>query len=156
VLHNKRNRNVTFDPRSKDDRRLLCNMALHCADLGNPAKKFAISQQWLERVTTEFYQQGDKERNMGLPISPMMDRNKPQIELQQYAFIDFVIKPMLTVWGSIVETDILAPCLSHLIDNQKYFANRIEEMVPSFSLSLHVPPLHPQSQLCNFHLIGWC
>lgn len=52
---------------------VLQNM-LHCADLSNPTKPLDIYKKWVDVLLEEFYQQGDKEKELGLDISPMCDR----------------------------------------------------------------------------------
>ncbi|OON19460.1 3'5'-cyclic nucleotide phosphodiesterase, partial [Opisthorchis viverrini] len=48
---------------------------VHAADLSNPTKPLNIYRQWVERITEELFQQGDREREAGLEISPMCDRH---------------------------------------------------------------------------------
>ena len=38
--------------------------------------------------------QGDKERELGLSVTPTMDRTNSNIELSQLAFIDHIIIPL--------------------------------------------------------------
>lgn len=57
-----------FDPKSKDKLDLL-SLILHSADLSNSTRPQEYSQKWTARVTEEFFNQGDKERELGLPIS---------------------------------------------------------------------------------------
>lgn len=64
---------------------ILQNM-LHCADLGNPTKPLEIYKKWVELVMEEFFQQGDKERSLGMDISPMCDRFNARIEKSQVMF----------------------------------------------------------------------
>lgn len=52
---------------------VLQNM-IHCADLSNPTKPLEIYKKWVDVLLEEFYQQGDKEKELGLDISPMCDR----------------------------------------------------------------------------------
>ena len=47
---------------------------LHCADLGNPVKPLDIYEEWVDRIMEDNFRQGDKERDMGISISPLMDR----------------------------------------------------------------------------------
>ena len=42
-----------------------------------------IYRQWCERIMEEFFQQGDRERESGLDISPMCDRYNATIEKSQ-------------------------------------------------------------------------
>jgi len=52
----------------------LLTQMLHCADLSNPAKPMHIYREWVNRVMEEFFRQGDRERELGVDVSPMCDR----------------------------------------------------------------------------------
>jgi len=52
---------------------------LHCADLSNPTKPAQIYREWVSRVMEEFFRQGDRERALGMDVSPMCDRNTVKI-----------------------------------------------------------------------------
>ena len=60
---------------SQEDRALVLDMAIKCADLNNPTKSIEKCKNWAFRVMEEFFQQGDKERWAGLPVSKFMDRH---------------------------------------------------------------------------------
>jgi len=64
---------------------------VHAGDVGNPARPFDLSKQWALRILSEFFAQGDKERNLGLDISMLCDRKTTNIGKSQVGFIDFVI-----------------------------------------------------------------
>ena len=53
---------------------------VHCADLSGPTKPLPLYCRWCDRIMEEFFQQGDKEKEVGLDISPMCDRNNSTIE----------------------------------------------------------------------------
>jgi hypothetical protein len=59
---------------------------VHCADLSNPTKPLEIYRKWVDRIMEEFFQQGDKEREHGLDISPMCDRHNATIEKTQVSY----------------------------------------------------------------------
>ena len=61
---------------------VLQNM-VHCADLSGPTKPLPLYCRWCDRIMEEFFQQGDKEKEVGLDISPMCDRNNSTIEKSQ-------------------------------------------------------------------------
>ncbi|KNC52078.1 3',5'-cyclic-nucleotide phosphodiesterase regA [Thecamonas trahens ATCC 50062] len=81
----------TFNRESDADRRIVCAVLLHAADISNPAKPLATFKLWVDRVSSEFFQQGDAERARDLPISPMMDRTKADIPSMEVNFINFVV-----------------------------------------------------------------
>ena len=56
---------------------------VHCADLSNPTKPLELYRQWCDRIMEEFFQQGDRERDSGLDISPMCDRFNATVEKSQ-------------------------------------------------------------------------
>lgn len=57
--------------------------------------------------------QGDLEASMGLPFSPLCDRQSTQIAQSQIGFIDFIVEPTLLVCGDMmvkmVEPLVLMP-----------------------------------------------
>ena len=56
---------------------------VHCSDLSNPTKPLDIYRQWVDRIMEEFFRQGDREREIGMEISPMCDRYNATIEKSQ-------------------------------------------------------------------------
>lgn len=61
---------------------VLQNM-VHCADLSNPTKPLDLYKNWVSSIMEEFFQQGDRERDQGMDISPMCDRHTATIEKSQ-------------------------------------------------------------------------
>ena len=77
-----------FTSYTKEDNRriqVLQNM-VHCADLSNPTKPLEAYKLWVDRIMEEFFQQGDREREGGLDISPMCDRFNATIEKSQVRY----------------------------------------------------------------------
>lgn len=62
--------------------KVLRNM-VHCADLSNPTKPLELYRQWTDRIMAEFFQQGDRERERGMEISPMCDKHTASVEKSQ-------------------------------------------------------------------------
>lgn len=79
---------------------MLLKLALKCADVGHTAKKTDLHLVWVERLTEEFYKQGDQERKRHMIISPFMDRKKPNIPAAQLGFFDFLVIPMYELFIS--------------------------------------------------------
>ena len=61
---------------------VLQNM-VHCSDLSNPTKPLHVYRAWVDRLMEEFFRQGDLERQHGMDISPMCDRDTATIEKTQ-------------------------------------------------------------------------
>jgi hypothetical protein len=68
-------------------------MLMKCADVSNPTKEWPIYSEWIDRITTEFYNQGDMEKQLGLPVSPFMNRDSPSTSSQK-GFIEFIVYPL--------------------------------------------------------------
>jgi hypothetical protein len=68
-------------------------MTLHAADISSPSKSVGVAQQWSNRCLEEFFAQGDTERKLGLPISPMCNRQDTDLPTSQLGFIDFIVQP---------------------------------------------------------------
>jgi len=124
-VKHKRTHQTWFSPTSKEDRRLLLDMACHISDLGNPAKPAHLAREWTRRVVEEFWQQGDAEKAHGLKVSPMMDREKAAVDAQQFGFIDFVVGPSVNLWADALGPESIAPVLENLSANKAYYKSRI-------------------------------
>ena len=91
-----------INPFKLDDRRLVLKALLHCADVSNPVKSLRVALRWAECVTTEFFSQGERERKLGLPLSPFMDQTKPAVEKCQVGFINFIVAPLFDSWTAFM------------------------------------------------------
>ncbi|CAH3161548.1 unnamed protein product [Pocillopora meandrina] len=76
---------------------------LHVADISNPAKDWELHRQWTSRIMEEFFCQGDREIEMGLPISPLCDRSVTCIPESQLGFIEFVVMPAFDVCSEMLD-----------------------------------------------------
>ena len=50
---------------------MLVQTLLHLADLSNPVQPYPLSRKWAQCVCAEFRSQAVKEKELGLPITPM-------------------------------------------------------------------------------------
>lgn len=119
---------------------VLQNM-VHCADLSNPTKPLELYKQWCDRIMEEFYQQGDKEREAGLDISPMCDRHNSTVEKSQVGFIDYIVHPLWETWADLVHPDA-QDILDALEDNRDWYQSQIPVSPASSS-----PELEDTSQV---------
>mmetsp|Transcript_42214 Transcript_42214/g.57396 ORF Transcript_42214/g.57396 Transcript_42214/m.57396 type:complete len:82 (+) Transcript_42214:193-438(+) len=72
-------------------------MMFHLADISNPTKPWDTCKLWTDLLFLEFFAQGDLERNRGLPIGQMLDRNTTNVARCQIGFLDVIIKPSYTL-----------------------------------------------------------
>jgi hypothetical protein len=76
------------------NRQFLLNSWMHAADISNPVKNFSVCDKWAKVVMLEFFAQGDKEKDLGMPISPGFDRAITSTYSMQVNFIEFVVGPL--------------------------------------------------------------
>ncbi|XP_031710503.1 cAMP-specific 3',5'-cyclic phosphodiesterase 4C isoform X3 [Anarrhichthys ocellatus] len=118
---------------------VLQNM-VHCADLSNPTKPLELYRQWTDRIMVEFFTQGDRERDKGMEISPMCDKQNASIEKNQVGFIDYIVHPLWETWADLVHPDA-QEILDTLEDNREWY----QSMIP------HSPSPHPEDQQDGAH-----
>ncbi|XP_024059013.2 cGMP-inhibited 3',5'-cyclic phosphodiesterase A [Terrapene carolina triunguis] len=94
------NDDVGIDWTNENDRLLVCQMCIKLADINGPAKCKDLHLQWTEGIVNEFYEQGDEEASLGLPISPFMDRSAPQLAHLQESFISHIVGPLCNSYDS--------------------------------------------------------
>uniref|UniRef100_A0A3Q3APD6 Phosphodiesterase n=1 Tax=Kryptolebias marmoratus TaxID=37003 RepID=A0A3Q3APD6_KRYMA len=89
-----------IDWTNENDRLLVCQMCIKLADVNGPLKCKELHLQWTEGIVNEFYEQGDEEAALGLPISPFMDRSAPQLAKLQESFITHIVGPLCSSYDS--------------------------------------------------------
>ncbi|KAJ4935134.1 hypothetical protein JOQ06_016670 [Pogonophryne albipinna] len=89
-----------IDWTNENDRLLVCQMCIKLADVNGPLKCKELHLQWTEGIVNEFYEQGDEEASLGLPISPFMDRSAPQLAKLQESFITHIVGPLCSSYNS--------------------------------------------------------
>lgn len=77
-----------------DNRELALEVLLHAADLSNACKPWPLAKAWADCILEEFFAQGDRERTLGRPISPLCDRHTVSRPASQVGFIDFIVRPV--------------------------------------------------------------
>lgn len=85
------------------DKAKALSLVLHCSDISHPSKEWDLHFRWTQLLMEEFFQQGDKEKSLGLPYSPLCDRNTTLVAESQIGFIDFIVAPSMEVCGDMLE-----------------------------------------------------
>lgn len=101
-------------------------MVLHCCDIAHPAKRWDLHHRWTELLLEEFFRQGDRERELGLPFSPLCDRNNTLVAESQIGFIEFIVEPSMGVCADMLEV-VLAPILGNSAKDTSKSKDAIEE-----------------------------
>ncbi|KAG2436172.1 hypothetical protein HYH02_011675 [Chlamydomonas schloesseri] len=86
---------VAPKPLDDTERMLTLQVALKVADIGHLGEEIEVHKRWLGVLEEEFFNQGDRERALGLPISPLFDRTKQGVSKSQVGFYDFVGLPLV-------------------------------------------------------------
>jgi CheY-like chemotaxis protein/HPt (histidine-containing phosphotransfer) domain-containing protein len=110
---------------SKDDKQQLMNIILKCADVSNAVRPFSVAKRWAHMLIDEFLCQGDKEKELGLTVSPLMDRETMDKAQMQVNFIDYIAGPLYKTFLQFV------PSLSNLSNsiqtNRMYWSTLLEK-----------------------------
>ncbi|XP_068248268.1 dual specificity calcium/calmodulin-dependent 3',5'-cyclic nucleotide phosphodiesterase 1A-like isoform X5 [Palaemon carinicauda] len=94
---------LTITDASGVDKAKALSLVLHCCDISHPSKEWNLHERWTTQLLEEFFRQGDKERELGLPYSPLCDRNNTLVAESQIGFIDFIVEPSMGVCGDILD-----------------------------------------------------
>nr|XP_023671540.1 calcium/calmodulin-dependent 3',5'-cyclic nucleotide phosphodiesterase 1A-like isoform X1 [Paramormyrops kingsleyae] len=92
------------------DKPKALSLLLHTADISHPAKNWDLHHRWTMSLLEEFFRQGDKEAELGLPFSPLCDRKSTMVAQSQIGFIDFIVVPTFTVLTDMAE-NIVTPLI---------------------------------------------
>lgn len=114
-----------------DNKILVMNMVLHAADVSNPSKVWAVTKAWAMVCLEEFFAQGDKEKELAIPVQFLNDRDKLNRPNSQIGFIEFMIAPFL------VAQLRLFPALKEMGDN---LGNNLTNWQDAWRMDVKPPP----------------
>eukprot|EP00981_Chlorochromonas_danica_P011321 scaffold3873_cov177-Ochromonas_danica.AAC.1 len=117
--------------REDKHRLFIMELVLHCSDISNPFKPYDLCAKWADLVVEEFCQQGDKERELGLEISPMCDRTNINLANMQMGFIEFVVAPLVIAFVNIFPP--LHEIGSNMLNNFKQWGDKRKMEIDSDS-----------------------
>lgn len=113
--------------REAADSRMLLQAFMHMSDIGHCCRPFAIHQHLVVALEKEFFNQGDRERELGLPIMAMMDRHSDSAAACQGFFLTKMVKPLLEPY-TYFQCDARGIALSqNLEDNVKTWSGLVEK-----------------------------
>lgn len=96
-----------FDFSNTIHRSLMKGLMMTVCDLSAQCKPFHIARRITENVYREFYDQGDREKNMGIVPLSMMDREKENlIPEDQIHFISVIVSPATELLRSLMPNTV--------------------------------------------------
>ncbi|XP_051842048.1 dual specificity calcium/calmodulin-dependent 3',5'-cyclic nucleotide phosphodiesterase 1A isoform X6 [Antechinus flavipes] len=106
------------------DKAKAMSLILHAADISHPAKSWELHHRWTMALMEEFFRQGDKEAELGLPFSPLCDRKSTLVAQSQIGFIDFIVEPTFSLLMDSTEK-IVTPLIEEAIktENSPFASN---------------------------------
>ena len=108
-----------------ENQQIVLGMCIHASDISNPAKLPDVYRMWVDFVFLEFYNQGDLEKQMGLPVSLLCDRTNTNINISQLGFINFIVEPTFDAVIQIIPE--IYPYMHNIKKNLKMFELLVKE-----------------------------
>ena len=102
-------------------------MAIKCADISNPCRTWQISRIWSLKACQEFFRQGDYERELELPVTPICDRLNISVAKVQDGFYRFVAEPLFKEWHRYLTSPLSKLMLENLRSNHRYWNRTAHE-----------------------------
>uniref|UniRef100_A0A7S0RAQ3 Phosphodiesterase n=1 Tax=Chlamydomonas leiostraca TaxID=1034604 RepID=A0A7S0RAQ3_9CHLO len=88
-------------PVDDDQKSLVLQVALKCADLGHLAAPRAVHGRWVSLLEEELFRQGDLEKAKSLAVSALMDRTRGGITKSQTGFFNIVALPLYSAFCKV-------------------------------------------------------
>ena len=111
---------------SPEDKTLVMQLLLKCADLGNVVRPLEMADAWGKRIMEEFYQQGEKELALGLPLTTFPNRKNFDyiFARHQNGFLVNVVKPLFETFTQLTDDDTRESVLSSAAENGDAWSHR--------------------------------
>ncbi|XP_044006194.1 uncharacterized protein LOC122851187 isoform X2 [Aphidius gifuensis] len=119
--------NNILDMKKCEYRHFILQISLKCADISNPCRPWDISRKWSYKVCEEFFRQGDYERQLNLPVTPLCDRQTISIPKIQSGFFQFVVTPLYNEWNRFLGDGLSIILMKNLKSNQQKWENLIAQ-----------------------------
>eukprot|EP01066_Platyproteum_vivax_P015090 Platyproteum_vivax@DN6711_c0_g1_i1.p1 len=137
---------------SAEDKNLTMSVVLHACDVSNPAKPLNVGLDWTKRVMAEFFEQGDAEAMLSLPISMLMDRKTTNIAKAQMGFIDVIVDPLYCVIHKFLPR--IDECCFYLGATREFWASQVDDMAKEMESGEQRVPQAPPNYQPNFKRKG--
>ena len=98
-------------------------LLLHAADLGASTKSLALHQMWTARITTEFFRQGDLQRELNVSVCSVCDR-KTSVPYTQSLFLTSCVIPVFEKVQQIAKGN-MSEIMKNLDSNLDYWQSQL-------------------------------
>jgi hypothetical protein len=98
---------------------LMRRLFVHAADISNPVKPFIICKKWANLILDEFFSQGDAEKEAGIPVQMLNDRDSVNRPNSQIGFIEFLVAPLFFVSAQLLPD--LRPLAVMCVENAEHW-----------------------------------
>lgn len=103
----------------------IFKLGIKCADLGHAAKEMQLHSKWCGLIIQEFFEQGDMEKELEMPVSMYCDRETTDISKSQAGFLQNIVIPIYSTFNNILHSiEIENCCLAQLKRNKTYWSSR--------------------------------
>ena len=120
-------------------RHLVAGFILHCADVSNLGKPWSISEKWAFLVCSEFFTQGDLEKQLKMDVSMNCDRVTTSIPNTQINFGKYVIAELYELLAKIIN-DRGNEIITNYKENQKRWNSLLADEKESSSRYQYIQP----------------
>ncbi len=142
--------NMFEDPEMTEaDKRIGLVSVMKAADMGFYTMRLDTHMTWMERLSQEMVLQGDDEKALGLPISPMCDRETQDVSAMAVGMIKLLVIPMMNEMQNMVRKinpgdseSAMEEIRSNIIVNQTHWESKKRGPRPhlgSFDMFIPVP-----------------
>ncbi|KAI8090688.1 hypothetical protein BDF21DRAFT_333304, partial [Thamnidium elegans] len=102
-----KNIDLTDKSACEKEKVLLCGALIKCADISNCARPFESAKEWAKILAEEFFEQGDLEHELGMPVLPINERGKICLEDFQISFKKFVALKLFESISRVTTSKVL-------------------------------------------------
>ncbi|KAG2181864.1 hypothetical protein INT44_008680 [Umbelopsis vinacea] len=113
---------LTDEAACDQERLIICGALIKCADISNCTRPFMEAKSWAEALVDEFSNQGDLERELGLPVLAVNDRGKVALEDFQLGFIRHVAINLFQSVANVIPE--MTYCVDYMQQNAKIWESR--------------------------------
>ncbi|OXG38621.1 high-affinity phosphodiesterase [Cryptococcus neoformans Bt15] len=110
----------------EDERILICQALIKCADISNPSRPIGVSQHWSSVLLEEWAKQASLEQDLSLPVSVVASADAALQAKGQIGFIDLFTKPLFEAVSDALPE--LQPYADSCVENQTIWKARLAEL----------------------------